>query len=235
MAKKLQVYETPEVTVSFDPNVCKHSGVCLRTLPAVFDVRRARWIHAEAAEANDVVEAIQKCPSGALQSYRNVSRNPAAASQLARRILLNHLAVCMTVESSRQEAAEAMCSTIADARAYDFVGLYDLHAGEVTVVGWSGATPPTHPSFSAEFGLCGAAARGRETLVVNDVAADSRYITTSASTRAEMIVPILDPSTREVIGTIDVASDRVNAFGREDRELVEDCAHAIHTFWTERT
>ncbi|HET6463262.1 MAG TPA: (4Fe-4S)-binding protein, partial [Candidatus Krumholzibacteria bacterium] len=40
MVKKLQVYETPSVTVSFDPNVCRHSGVCLRTLPPVFDNRR---------------------------------------------------------------------------------------------------------------------------------------------------------------------------------------------------
>ena len=234
MTRKLQVHETPEITVSFDPNVCQHSGVCLRSLPAVFDVRRARWIQPEAADPNEVAAAVQKCPSGALQFYRNVGRDPAAASQLARHKLLNQLAVYVSSSENREAAASAICKAIAEARGYDFVGLYDIANAEVAVAGWSGTTPPTHPRFSAEFGLCGAAARDRATLVVNDVAADSRYITTSAATRAEMIVPMLDPSTREVVGTIDVASDRLNAFTNEDRELVEDCARAIAAFWMER-
>ena len=45
--KRLQVYETPEITVTFDPNVCIHSGVCLMGLPAVFDVERKRWVRPE--------------------------------------------------------------------------------------------------------------------------------------------------------------------------------------------
>jgi putative methionine-R-sulfoxide reductase with GAF domain/uncharacterized Fe-S cluster protein YjdI len=233
MTKKLQVYEAAEITVSFDPNVCRHSGVCLQTLPAVFDVRRARWIHADGADAAQVADAIQKCPSGALQFYRNLVRDPAAARRLARAVLLNQLAQYLAGDATRAEMAGVICAEIARAGGYDFVGLYDIRAGMVTVVGWAGATPPTHPSFSAEFGLCGAAARSRETLVVNDVTSDPRYITTSASTRAEMIVPVVDPVTRDVVGTIDVASDRVNAFSGADRELVEDCAHAMRTLWTE--
>lgn len=34
MSKRLQVYETPEITVTFDPGVCIHSAVCIRGLPA---------------------------------------------------------------------------------------------------------------------------------------------------------------------------------------------------------
>lgn len=68
--RRLQVYEAPEITVTFDPAVCRHSGVCLRALPAVFDVRRKRWIHAEAAPADQVAEAVSRCPSGALQFRR---------------------------------------------------------------------------------------------------------------------------------------------------------------------
>jgi uncharacterized Fe-S cluster protein YjdI len=40
MAKPLQVYEAPGIVVTFAPDVCRHSGVCLRGLPAVFDVKR---------------------------------------------------------------------------------------------------------------------------------------------------------------------------------------------------
>jgi uncharacterized Fe-S cluster protein YjdI len=65
--KKLQTYRTDGITVTFDPNRCIHSAVCLRALPAVFDVRRSRWVAPEAAEPAQVAAAVERCPSGALQ------------------------------------------------------------------------------------------------------------------------------------------------------------------------
>ena len=67
MAKRLQVYETSEITVTFDPNVCIHSGVCVRGLPAVFDIKRKRWVRPELATAEQVAAQVSRCPSGALQ------------------------------------------------------------------------------------------------------------------------------------------------------------------------
>lgn len=233
MKKKLQVFEAPEITVSFDPGVCRHSGVCLRTLPTVFDVRRARWIQPGVEPAEHVAAAVQKCPSGALQFYRNVSRNPAAAAQLARRVLLNHLGLCVAGPGTRAEQAAAISSAIATARGYDFVGIYDVLEGEIAVVGWSGKQPPQHPRFPRERGLCGAAVESVETQVVNDVSRDPRYLTTTSSIRSEMIVPVVDPATRVVVGTLDMASSRLDGFGTEDQELMEDCGRAIVDFWTE--
>ena len=69
MAKRVQTYESEALVVTFDPNVCIHSEVCLRTLPAVFDVSQQRWIRLEQADAADVADAVRQCPSGALQ-YR---------------------------------------------------------------------------------------------------------------------------------------------------------------------
>jgi uncharacterized Fe-S cluster protein YjdI/CDGSH-type Zn-finger protein len=65
--KRVQTYKAPGITVTFDPNLCIHSAVCLRTLPLVFDVRRRRWVAPEAASPEQVAAAIRKCPSGALQ------------------------------------------------------------------------------------------------------------------------------------------------------------------------
>jgi uncharacterized Fe-S cluster protein YjdI len=65
--KRLQTYEADQITVTFDPNVCQHSGVCVRTLPSVFGVRRRRWIMPELAEPGEVAAAIERCPSGALR------------------------------------------------------------------------------------------------------------------------------------------------------------------------
>ncbi len=65
--KRLQVYETPNVTVTFDPNVCRHTGVCLRGLPSVFNIREKRWVRPELAPAAEVIAQVARCPSGALQ------------------------------------------------------------------------------------------------------------------------------------------------------------------------
>jgi uncharacterized Fe-S cluster protein YjdI len=70
MSRSLQIYETPEITVTFEPALCTHSARCVRGLPAVFDVRRRRWVALEGASADEVHAQIAKCPSGALKSYR---------------------------------------------------------------------------------------------------------------------------------------------------------------------
>ena len=67
MPKPLQVYETSEIIVTFEPRLCIHSGVCVRGLPEVFDVRRRRWVQPELATAADVAAQIRRCPSGALK------------------------------------------------------------------------------------------------------------------------------------------------------------------------
>ena len=70
MSTRLQVYESPDIVVTFDPTICKHSGVCVRGLPDVFDVKRKRWIRPEAAAADVVAAQVARCPSGALQYHR---------------------------------------------------------------------------------------------------------------------------------------------------------------------
>jgi uncharacterized Fe-S cluster protein YjdI len=77
MAKRVQAYDTPEITVTFDPNVCVHSGVCVRGLPAVFDVQRKRWVRPELASAAEVAAQVARCPSGALQYRLKKGEGPA--------------------------------------------------------------------------------------------------------------------------------------------------------------
>lgn len=68
--KRKQSYTGNGVTVTFDPNVCIHSAVCVKSLPEVFDVSKKRWVQPEHAAAETVVETVRKCPSGALQVSR---------------------------------------------------------------------------------------------------------------------------------------------------------------------
>lgn len=70
MTKRLQTYEGDGITVTFDPEVCIHSGACVRGLPAVFDVKRKRWVDVGAASPDEIAAQVARCPSGALQAVR---------------------------------------------------------------------------------------------------------------------------------------------------------------------
>lgn len=67
MAKREQRYDSPGISVLYDPSICVHAGNCVRGLPVVFDIRRKRWIDPDRASAQDVAAQIDRCPSGALQ------------------------------------------------------------------------------------------------------------------------------------------------------------------------
>lgn len=67
MTGRLQVYETPNITVTFDASICRHTGICVLGLPAVFDVTRKRWVRPELASPEEVAAQVARCPSGALQ------------------------------------------------------------------------------------------------------------------------------------------------------------------------
>jgi uncharacterized Fe-S cluster protein YjdI len=68
MGKRLQTYEGDGIVVTFDPEVCTHSGMCVRGLRAVFDTSRKRWIDVHAASPDAIAAQVAKCPSGALQA-----------------------------------------------------------------------------------------------------------------------------------------------------------------------
>lgn len=63
----LHEYSAGPLTVQWRPHLCRHSAVCVRSLPLVFDPRRRPWIDGSAADPDSVAETVQRCPSGALQ------------------------------------------------------------------------------------------------------------------------------------------------------------------------
>ena len=67
-----------------------------------------------------------------------------------------------------------------------------------------------------------------------DVRKDPRYLTAFGNTLSEIIVPVLDPQSRTVIGTFDVESERANAFSISDQHMLEECARAALPLWIAR-
>jgi len=55
------------VTISFDSEVCEHSGNCVEGLAAVFDPAKKPWIDPDGAGDEEVIAQVARCPSGALR------------------------------------------------------------------------------------------------------------------------------------------------------------------------
>jgi GAF domain-containing protein len=104
---------------------------------------------------------------------------------------------------------------------YSWVGIYLLE-GEELVLGPFRGKPSPHTRIPLNQGICGAAASTKETVIVDDVDADPRYLACSLETRSEIVVPIMRGL--DVLGEIDIDSDKKAAFGPADRELLEAVA-----------
>lgn len=59
-------YSNGEITIVWQPSLCSHSGICVRTLPKVYNVNARPWITPENATTQELINQIAKCPSGAL-------------------------------------------------------------------------------------------------------------------------------------------------------------------------
>lgn len=71
-------YQKEDLTIVWKPNICAHSGNCVRSLPGVFKPREKPWIQPEHASTDELKAAIDKCPSGAL-SYQVAATAPLLA------------------------------------------------------------------------------------------------------------------------------------------------------------
>jgi L-methionine (R)-S-oxide reductase len=109
-------------------------------------------------------------------------------------------------------------------RDYTWVGIYLLEGNELVLGPYRGKPSP-HTRIPLGRGICGAAATEKATIVVDDVNADPRYLACSMETKSEIVVPIMRG--QDVIGEIDIDSDRKAAFTHADRELLERVALMI--------
>jgi len=108
-----------------------------------------------------------------------------------------------------------------DVAHYTWVGIYLLEGDELVLGPFLGKPSP-HTRIPIGRGICGAAAREKQTIVVDDVHADERYLACSLETKSEIVVPIMIGT--RVLGEIDIDSDRAAAFSDDDRKLLEQVA-----------
>lgn len=64
-------YTNGEVTIVWKSAKCIHSANCVKTNSAVFRPKEKPWIKADATDTAQIIEAVKKCPSGALTYFLN--------------------------------------------------------------------------------------------------------------------------------------------------------------------
>jgi GAF domain-containing protein len=121
--------------------------------------------------------------------------------------------------------ATVVCELHHAFESHDWTGFYRAVGAERLVIGpYQGGHGCLRIHYSR--GVCGAAARTRQTQLVPDVEAFEGHIACSSSTRSEIVVPVLTPDGR-LLAVLDVDSDRPAAFDALDREALEDLCRAL--------
>lgn len=59
-------YSNGEITIIWQPDKCIHSGICVKTLPHVYNPKERPWIKIGNAGSQELIDQVAKCPSGAL-------------------------------------------------------------------------------------------------------------------------------------------------------------------------
>lgn len=110
---------------------------------------------------------------------------------------------------------------------YNWVGFYlvdPADSGYLIVGPYTGSFTP-NARIPLNTGLCGAAASTGQTVVVQDVTKDPRYLAGSSLVKSEMVVPI--SVNKKLAGELDVESYFGDTFTKMEQEFVEACAEVI--------
>jgi L-methionine (R)-S-oxide reductase len=113
---------------------------------------------------------------------------------------------------------------------YNWTGFYmlDPNDSETLVLGPYRGAPTEHVRIPVSRGICGAAVAQNDTVIVDDVNSDPRYLACSLETKSEIVVPIRANGT--VVGEIDIDSHDLAAFSKSDQHFLEECAALVGDF-----
>lgn len=113
---------------------------------------------------------------------------------------------------------------------YNWVGFYlvdKVDPGMLEVGPYVGSFSP-NKRIPLNKGLCGAAASTRQTVVVNDVADDPRYLSGSEIVKANLVVPIF--AKNELVAELDIESYFANTFAKADQTFAEGLGVLVGKF-----
>jgi uncharacterized protein (TIGR00290 family) len=163
-----------------------------------------------------------------------VTRDQFVFADLISAGVMGTLKTILASDEPRQVKAGRVADAIRVSGPYRWVGLYDVDhiSGVVSNIAWSGPGAPAYPTFPVTQGLTSRVIAGRQTVNVSNVASDPDYLTALGTTQSEIIVPAIG-SSGHVVGTIDVESEKRDAFDRDTWRLLEEYAQALRPLWAQ--
>ena len=136
-----------------------------------------------------------------------------------------------------QEVLSHLLESVCSAVAYDAAGIFVLNRSVplahdtwsnlivgMATVGFPERAPTDDPMLKSARGIVGHVIRTGETVIASDVRLDPRYVQGRGTTLSEIAVPIV--SNAQIIGALNLESDRLDAFAAADAELLEFFASA---------
>ena len=105
----------------------------------------------------------------------------------------------------------------------NWAGFYFYDGTELVVGPFQGL--PACVRIALDKGVCGAAARTRQTQRVEDVEAFPGHIACDAASRSELVVPLVKDG--QLIGVFDLDSPRVGRFDEDDQRGLETIAEVF--------
>ena len=125
-------------------------------------------------------------------------------------------------EHKLQQIVDLLQTTIAH---YSWVGIYVVKGNNLILGPWNGPEATEHTTIPIGKGICGSAAATGKTEIISNVHADDRYLSCFISTRSEIVVPI--KKQENIIGEIDIDSDKTQAFTNQDTIFLEKVADML--------
>ena len=104
-----------------------------------------------------------------------------------------------------------------------WTGFYRVCGNELILGPFQGPIACMHIPYGK--GVCGAAWKQAETIVVSDVEAFPGHIACSSVSKSEIVVPV--KKDEKVIAVLDIDSERLNAFDDLDREYLEQIVQLL--------
>jgi L-methionine (R)-S-oxide reductase len=148
-----------------------------------------------------------------------------------RQVLVREFRSLAATATSLESLQRGIVAAIAqNLRHYNWTGFYMLDPDDpqMLVLGPFAGAPTPHVRIPVSQGICGAAVASGETVVVDNVSSDPRYLACSIETKSEIVAPIYVRG--KVAGEIDIDSHEPAAFGTEDRTFLEETACIIGEF-----
>ena len=138
-------------------------------------------------------------------------------------LLLAQVKAMVKDESDPVANMANVAALIQEAFHFWWTGFYRVIDNQLVLGPFQGPVACTRIGFGK--GVCGTSWKERKTLVVEDVEQFPGHIACSSESKSEIVVPLIKQG--EVIGVLDIDSERLAAFDATDQHWLEQIAEVV--------